>query len=72
MYKRQVKKDRPAPEHRSVTRKSIAGAELGTVALEPTIFGIVPNLSLIHIYHVPSSDGSSSPSFDDARHSLAH
>jgi large subunit ribosomal protein L4 len=43
-----VKKDRPAPEHRSVTRKSIAGAELGTVALEPTIFGIVPNMAVMH------------------------
>jgi len=43
-----IKKDRPAPENRSVTRKSLAGADLGTVALEPTIFGIVPNMAVMH------------------------
>ena len=43
-----VKKDRPEPAKRSVTRKSLEGAELGTVALEPTIFGIEPNMAVLH------------------------
>lgn len=43
-----IKKDRPAPESRSVTRKSLDGTELGTVALEPTIFGIEPNMAVLH------------------------
>ena len=43
-----VKKDRPEPARRSVTRKSVAGAELGSVALEPTIFGIEPNMAVLH------------------------
>ena len=43
-----VKKDRPAPEARSVTRRSLAGADLGTVALEPSIFGITPNVAVLH------------------------
>ena len=43
-----VKKERPAPTARSVVRKSLAGAELGTVALEPTIFGIEPNMAVLH------------------------
>ena len=43
-----IKKDRPAPQNRSVARKSLDGAELGTVALEPTIFGIEPNMAVMH------------------------
>ena len=43
-----IKKDRPAPANRSVARKSVTGAELGTVALEPTIFGIEPNMAVMH------------------------
>jgi large subunit ribosomal protein L4 len=43
-----IKKDRPAPANRSVARKSITGAELGSVALEPTIFGIEPNMAVMH------------------------
>lgn len=43
-----VKKDRPEPARRSVTRRSVAGAELGSVALEPTIFGIEPNMAVLH------------------------
>lgn len=43
-----VKKERPAPQSRSVLRKSLDGAELGTVALEPTIFGIEPNMAVLH------------------------
>ncbi len=43
-----VKKDRPAPTARSVEKKSVTGASLGTVALEPTIFGIEPNVAVMH------------------------
>ena len=43
-----IKKDRPAPQSRSVTRKGLDGTELGTVALEPTIFGIEPNMAVLH------------------------
>jgi len=43
-----VKKDRPAPTQRSVEKKSLDGAVLGTVALEPTIFGIEPNMAVMH------------------------
>jgi len=43
-----VKKDRPAPVSRSVERRSLEGATLGTVELEPTIFGIEPNMAVLH------------------------
>ncbi len=43
-----VKKDRPEPAKRSVARRSVTGAELGTVELEPTIFGIEPNVAVLH------------------------
>jgi large subunit ribosomal protein L4 len=43
-----VKKDRPEPAKRSVVRKSVAGKELGTVALEPTIFGLEPHMAVMH------------------------
>ncbi len=43
-----VKKDRPEPAKRSVARRSVSGAELGTVELEPTIFGIEPNVAVLH------------------------
>jgi large subunit ribosomal protein L4 len=43
-----VKKDRPEPEARSVERCDATGTVLGTVALEPTIFGIEPNMSVLH------------------------
>ena len=43
-----VKKDRPEPAKRSVARKSVDGQELGTVALEPTIFGLEPNTAVMH------------------------
>jgi large subunit ribosomal protein L4 len=43
-----VKKDRPEPAKRSVTRKSLEGATLGTVDLEPTFFGIEPNMAVLH------------------------
>jgi large subunit ribosomal protein L4 len=43
-----IKKDRPEPAKRSVTRKSLDGTELGKVKLEPTIFGIEPNMAVLH------------------------
>jgi large subunit ribosomal protein L4 len=43
-----IKKDRPALAERTIERQSIAGAALGTVALEPTIFGVVPNMAVMH------------------------
>jgi large subunit ribosomal protein L4 len=44
----QVRKERPEPATRTVERKSAAGAVLGTVDLDPQIFGIEPNLSVLH------------------------
>jgi large subunit ribosomal protein L4 len=43
-----VKKDRPAPVTRSVLRRNVAGESLGSVDLEPSIFGLVPNLAVLH------------------------
>src|SRR6202046_1116159 len=43
-----VKKERAAPVTRTVTRRSVAGKDLGKVDLEPTIFGIEPNLAVLH------------------------
>jgi large subunit ribosomal protein L4 len=43
-----VKKDRPAPVTRTVTRRNTAGEDLGSVDLEPTIFGLEPNLAVLH------------------------
>ncbi len=31
-----------------MTRRSLAGAELGSVALEPTFFGVTPNMAVLH------------------------
>ncbi len=39
---------RPAPERRSVARRSSAGDDLGPVELEPSIFGIEPNQAVLH------------------------
>lgn len=43
-----VRKERPAPERRSVERKDATGAVLGTVELDPETFGIEPNLAVLH------------------------
>jgi large subunit ribosomal protein L4 len=43
-----VKKDRPEPAKRSVARKSLEGKDLGSVELEPTIFGLEPNMAVMH------------------------
>jgi large subunit ribosomal protein L4 len=42
------RKERPEPVTRTVTRRDVEGNELGTVDLEPEIFGIEPNESVIH------------------------
>jgi large subunit ribosomal protein L4 len=39
---------RPAPQHRTVTRRSIDGSELGEVDLDPETFGIEPNQAVLH------------------------
>jgi large subunit ribosomal protein L4 len=43
-----VKKDRPEPVTRTVTRRSTAGKDLGSVDLEPSIFGLEPNKAVLH------------------------
>ncbi|MGB8178644.1 MAG: 50S ribosomal protein L4 [Acidimicrobiales bacterium] len=43
-----IKKDRPALKEHSVERKSVAGAALGKVKLEPSIFGVTPNMAVMH------------------------
>ena len=43
-----VKKDRPAPLQRSITRRGLDGTELGSVELEPTIFGLEPHVAVMH------------------------
>ena len=43
-----VKKDRPALIERSIERRSLDGAVLGTVALEPSFFGVTPNMAVLH------------------------
>ncbi len=39
---------RPAPVARTVTRRSVDGTDLGEVGLEPSYFGIEPNLAVLH------------------------
>lgn len=43
-----IKKDRPAPAKRSVERKDLTGKVLGTVDLDPALFGIEPNAAVLH------------------------
>ncbi|HLK45380.1 MAG TPA: 50S ribosomal protein L4 [Acidimicrobiales bacterium] len=43
-----VRKERPAPVTRTVERRDASGTVLSTVELEPTIFGIEPNLAVLH------------------------
>jgi large subunit ribosomal protein L4 len=43
-----VKKDRPAPVARTAPRRNVAGHDLGTVDLEPTVFGLEPNRAVLH------------------------
>ena len=39
---------RPAPEARTVTKRAMDGSELGSLELEPAIFGIEPNQAVLH------------------------
>ncbi|HUD17358.1 MAG TPA: 50S ribosomal protein L4 [Acidimicrobiales bacterium] len=39
---------RPAPQSRTVPRRSTEGADLGEIELEPSIFGIEPNQDVLH------------------------
>jgi large subunit ribosomal protein L4 len=43
-----VKKERAAPATRTVERRDVAGKVLGTVELAPEIFGIEPNVAVLH------------------------
>jgi large subunit ribosomal protein L4 len=43
-----IKKDRPAPTPRSVERKDLSGTVLSMVELDPELFGIEPNLDVLH------------------------
>ena len=43
-----VKKERPAPVARTATRRNAAGHDLGTVDLEPAVFGLVPHRAVLH------------------------
>jgi large subunit ribosomal protein L4 len=43
-----VRKDRPAPITRTAPRRNAAGHDLGTVDLEPTVFGLEPNRAVLH------------------------
>jgi large subunit ribosomal protein L4 len=43
-----VKKERPELVKHTVERKTLAGVVLGTVDLEPTFFGVTPNMAVLH------------------------
>jgi large subunit ribosomal protein L4 len=43
-----IKKDRPALVPRTAQRRNAAGHDLGTVDLEPTVFGLEPNRAVLH------------------------
>ena len=43
-----VKKERPAPVTRTAPRRNAAGHDLGTVDLEPSVFGLEPNRDVLH------------------------
>jgi large subunit ribosomal protein L4 len=43
-----VKKERTAPVARTAPRRNSAGHDLGTVDLEPTVFGLTPNRAVLH------------------------
>ena len=48
LLRRPIVKDRPAPTQRSVERRDITGAVLGTVDLDLELFGIEPNGPVLH------------------------
>jgi large subunit ribosomal protein L4 len=43
-----VRKERPAPVTRTAAHRNAAGHDLGTVDLEPTVFGLEPNRAVLH------------------------
>jgi large subunit ribosomal protein L4 len=43
-----VRKERPAPATRTAPHRNAAGHDLGTVDLEPTVFGLEPNRAVLH------------------------
>jgi large subunit ribosomal protein L4 len=43
-----MKKERPAPVQRTGLKRNAAGHDLGTVDLEPTVFGFTPNRAVLH------------------------
>jgi large subunit ribosomal protein L4 len=43
-----VRKERPAPIARTAPHRNAAGHDLGTVDLEPTVFGLEPNRAVLH------------------------
>jgi large subunit ribosomal protein L4 len=43
-----MKKERPAPVKRTGLKRNAAGHDLGTVDLEPTVFGLAPNRAVLH------------------------
>ncbi len=43
-----MKKERPAPVARTGLKRNAAGHDLGTVDLEPTVFGLTPNRAVLH------------------------
>jgi large subunit ribosomal protein L4 len=43
-----VRKERPEPITRSAPHRNAAGHDLGTVDLEPTVFGLEPNRAVLH------------------------
>ena len=42
------RKERPEPLTHSVDRRNVEGQVLGQVSLEPTVFGLVPNMAVLH------------------------
>jgi large subunit ribosomal protein L4 len=43
-----IVKERPAPVARTAQKRNAAGHDLGTVDLEPTVFGLEPNRAVLH------------------------
>jgi len=43
-----VRKERPAPVTRTALYRNAAGHDLGTLDLEPTVFGLEPNRAVLH------------------------
>jgi large subunit ribosomal protein L4 len=48
VLRNRVKKERPEPVVRTAIRRNAAGHDLGTVDLEPSLFGLTPNLAVLH------------------------